>query len=116
MKKIAIISAILIGGLFTKTANAQVGINVRGHFGLRGGYYPTAHIAVVAPIYGQEAPVYYSDRNDYRGYRGEEQRFDRDREYNRGYNDRRGYDNRERSYGQQHAYNNDRGGHENHRR
>lgn len=121
MKKIAIISAILIGGLFTKTANAQVGINVRAHFGSGNGYYPAAHIAVAAPVYRQEAPVYYSDRNDYRGYRGEEQRFDRDREYSRVSEDRRGNESRgyqrgSNGYGEQRSYNSDRGGHENHRR
>jgi hypothetical protein len=131
MKKIAIISAILIGGLFTKTANAQMGINVRAHFGSRDGYYPAAHVAFTAPVYGEEAPVYYSDREDSRdyydrdrrGYRDEEQRFDRDREYSRGSENHRDYDSRESrgyergnsGYGEQHAYNNERG-HENHRR
>ncbi|MGZ3754974.1 MAG: hypothetical protein ACXVAY_20635 [Mucilaginibacter sp.] len=141
MKKLALVSAIIIGGLFTQTANAQVGINVRAHFGSGNGYYPAAHIAVAAPVYREEAPVYYNDRDEYRGYndrdeyrgyydrdrrgyRIEEQRFDRDREYSRGFERRRGYDSRENRgyergnnrYGEQHAYNNERGGRDNYRR
>lgn len=54
MKRIALISAIALGALFTKTANAQVGINVGFHLG-------DAHIG--ARIVSN-APVQY-DADDY---------------------------------------------------
>jgi hypothetical protein len=65
MKKIALISALAIGGLLSNTANAQIGIRLGFHFGARPVYVPAAHIAVEAPVYQDNVVVQDNDGDDY---------------------------------------------------
>jgi hypothetical protein len=58
MKKLALISALVMGGLFCNTAYAQIGINLGFHLGSHHNA-PIAQIAVEAPIYTETASSNY---------------------------------------------------------
>ncbi|WP_259069669.1 hypothetical protein HDF24_16160 [Mucilaginibacter sp. X4EP1] len=71
MKKLIILSAITMSGLFYNTANAQIRVHLGFGFGPRRVIYTTAPVVVEqAPVYEQSAPVYnenaqvYDNNND----------------------------------------------------
>ena len=60
MKKLALVSALVMGSLFCKTADAQIGINLGFRFGSHH-IAPVAQVAVNAPIYADNDPANYDD-------------------------------------------------------
>jgi len=92
MKKLVVISAIVLGGFISKTASAQVGVSLSFNTGYHRVYAPAAPVVVEQPVYQEEvAPAYYG----YRDRNWDHDRYDRYRDYNRRvYMDRDRYDYR----------------------
>jgi hypothetical protein len=65
MKKTALISAIIIGGLFTATANAQIAVSLGFHFRTHRAYEPTGQIAAEVPVYRENPNENYYNDDDY---------------------------------------------------
>lgn len=66
MKKLIILSAIAMSGLFYNTANAQIRVHVGFGFGPRRVVYATAPVVVEqAPVYDQSEQVYDNNNDDY---------------------------------------------------
>jgi len=88
-----------MSGLFYKTADAQIGVNLGLRFGSHRDNAPVERIAVESPVYERNTMAGYYGDNDDRyhydrdAYRGREQRYDNRRE---GDDLGRGYSNDER--------------------
>ncbi|MCR8560522.1 hypothetical protein KXD93_22905 [Mucilaginibacter sp. BJC16-A38] len=64
MKKLTILSAIALSGLFYNSANAQIRVSVGLHLGLRPvTYVPATEVVEQAPVYDENDQV-YDDSND----------------------------------------------------
>ena len=101
MKKLVVISAIVLGGFISKTASAQVGVSLRLNTGYHRVYAPAVPVVINEPVYRENvAPAYYADRD--RDW--DHDRYDHD--YNRrAYIDRARYDDRMyRGYDRYRAY------------
>lgn len=64
MKKLAILSAIALSGLFMKTADAQVRIHVGFNLGPSRVVYTQRPVVVQEPVYQEPAPVYDDSYDD----------------------------------------------------